>query len=288
MTSDQYCQQRTAASGSSFYYSFMFLPPEQRQAITALYAFCREIDDVVDECTDQGVASLKLNWWREELDRIYAGNGQHPVAEALKTAIDRYHLAKENLAEIIDGMAMDLHHVRYQNFKELNLYCYRVASVVGLLAAEIFGYQDRHTLKYAHQLGLAFQLTNILRDVREDAMRDRIYLPLDELARFGVTEQDILSGTQTPQVTELMKFQAQRIKEFYQQAFAQLPAQDRYNQRSGLIMAEIYMATLNEIADDNFQVLTHRISLTPLRKLWIAWQTARREKKIYRRLQKAA
>lgn len=288
MTSDQYCQERTAASGSSFYYSFMFLPPEQRQAITALYAFCREVDDVVDECTDHGVASLKLNWWREELDRIYAGNGQHPVAEALKTAIDRYHLAKEHLNEIIDGMAMDLHHVRYQSFKELNLYCYRVAAVVGLLAAEIFGYQDRHTLKYAHQLGLAFQLTNILRDVREDAQRDRIYLPLDELARFGVSEQDILSGNQTPQVTELMKFQAQRIREYYQQAFSLLPDQDRYNQRSGLIMAEIYMATLHEISCDNFQVLKHRIRLTPLRKLWIAWQTARREKKLHRRLLKAA
>lgn len=288
MTSDQYCQERTAASGSSFYYSFLFLPAEQRQAITALYAFCREVDDVVDECTDPGVAGIKLHWWRDELDRIYQGQGQHPVADALKTAIDRYHLPREHLQEIIDGMEMDLHQQRYETFKDLNLYCYRVASVVGLLAAEIFGYSDRHTLKYAHLLGLAFQLTNILRDVREDAMRGRIYLPADEMARFGVSEHDLLSGNQTPQVTELMKFQTERAMDYYRQAFEQLPAQDRYSQRSGLIMAEIYLATLREIAQDNHQVLRRRISLTPLRKLWIAWKTARHEKRLYRKTSKAA
>lgn len=288
MTSDQYCQERAAASGSSFYYSFLFLPPPQRQAIIALYAFCREVDDVVDECTDEGVARIKLQWWRDEVERILQGTGQHPVAEALKRACDSYHLPKEYLLEVIDGMEMDLNQARYASFKELNLYCYRVASVVGLMAAEIFGYQDRQTLKYAHLLGIAFQLTNILRDVREDAMRGRIYLPADEMSRFGVTEEDLFSGRQTPQVTDLMRFQAERARDYYRQAFEQLPAVDRYTQRSGLIMAEIYLATLEEIARENYQVLQQRTSLTPLRKLWIAWKTARREKKLHRQLGKSA
>lgn len=288
MTSDQYCQERAAASGSSFYYSFLFLPPPQRQAIMALYAFCREVDDVVDECSDVGVARIKLQWWREEIERILQGNGQHPVAEALKRACDNFHLPKEYLLEIIDGMEMDLNQTRYASFKELNLYCYRVASVVGLMAAEIFGYQDRQTLKYAHQLGIAFQLTNILRDVREDAMRGRIYLPADEMARFGVSDTDLLNGNQTAQVTELMRFQADRARDYYRQAFEQLPAGDRYSQRSGLIMAEIYLATLTEIAEDDYQVLLRRTSLTPLRKLWIAWKTARREKKHQRQAGKTA
>ena len=181
MTPDEYCQDKAAASGSSFYYSFLFLPPERRRAITALYAFCREIDDVVDECHDAQIAATKLAWWREELARVYAGNPQHPIGQALRPATERFNLPHELLSEIIDGMEMDLTQSRYLDFTALSLYCYRVASVVGLLAAEIFGYQDRHTQKYAHDLGMAFQLTNIIRDVGEDARRGRVYLPLDEM-----------------------------------------------------------------------------------------------------------
>jgi phytoene synthase len=273
MTPDQYCQDKTARSGSSFYYSFRFLPPDQRRAITALYAFCREVDDVVDMISEPGIARIKLNWWREEIARLFAGQAQHPVTRALTPVIEEFDLPQEQFLEIIDGMEMDLDQHRYASFKELALYCYRVASVVGLLAAEIFGYRDRHTLKYAHDLGIAFQLTNIVRDVYEDAQRNRIYLPLDELQRFGVQETDILNKKETPAFHELMRFQAERAKQYYTQALSQLPDADRYNQRCGLIMAAIYRATLAEMERDGFHVLQHRISLTPLRKLWLAWKT---------------
>jgi len=273
MTPDQYCQDKTAASGSSFYYSFMFLPPDKRRAITALYAFCREVDDVVDECSDENVARTTLAWWRSEIAAVYQGTPQHPVAQALVPVVRQFNLAQEHLQEIIDGMEMDLSQHTYADFKSLQLYCYRVASVVGLLAAEIFGYSDRKTLKYAHDLGLAFQLTNIIRDVGEDARRGRIYLPLDELAQFGVHTRDILDAKETEGFQQLMQFQIERAQRYYQQAFEQLPAADRKSQRTGLIMAAIYRATLDEVAASGCHVLRERISLTPLRKLWLAVKT---------------
>lgn len=283
MTPDQYCENKTARSGSSFYYSFLLLPAEQRRAIMALYAFCREVDDVVDECREPAVAQAKLDWWREEIARLYAGAPQHPVSRALHAAIARYQLPQEQLQEIIDGMAMDLTTSRYASFKELSLYCYRVASVVGLLAAAIFGYEDRHTRKYAHDLGIAFQLTNILRDVGEDAARGRIYLPLDELARFGVSEDEVLARRMSDRMRELLHFQAARARRYYDQAFAHLPPVDRYRQRSGLVMAAIYLSTLDAIEQQGLPVLERRVRLAPWRKLWIAWRTARGEARRERR-----
>lgn len=277
MTPEQYCENKAARSGSSFYYSFLFLPTEERRAIMALYAFCREVDDVVDECSDAAVAHAKLNWWREELAHLYAGNPQHPVTQALQPAVTRYALSHEHFQEIIDGMAMDLTQTRYATFKELSLYCYRVASVVGLMAATIFGYEDRRTLKYAHDLGMAFQLTNILRDVGEDAARGRIYLPADELARFGVSEDDIRAQRMTGGMHALLRFQAERARTYYDKAFAHLPTTDRYRQRSGLIMAAIYLSTLDAIEQQGFPVLARRVRLSPWHKLWIAWRTARGE-----------
>ncbi len=273
MTPDDYCQEKAAASGSSFYYSFLFLPPERRRAITALYAFCREIDDIVDECHDPQVAATKLAWWRQELARIYAGTPQHPIGQALLPATERFNLPQELLSEIIDGMEMDLTQSRYLDFTALSLYCYRVASVVGLLAAEIFGYEDRRTQKYAHDLGMAFQLTNIIRDVGEDARRGRVYLPLDELKRFSVTINDLYEARQTDEFRCLMEFQIERAEQYYTQAMAQLPASDRKAQRPGLIMAAIYRATLEEIKAEGCLVLKQRTSLTPLRKLWLAGLT---------------
>ena len=277
MTPEEYCQDKAAASGSSFYYSFLFLPPERRQAITALYAFCREVDDVVDECHDAQLAAIKLAWWREELDRLYAGLPEHPVTRALQKVLPRFSLPKELLLEIIDGMEMDLHQSRYPDFKALSLYCYRVASVVGLLAAEIFGHEDRRTLKYAHDLGLAFQLTNIIRDVGEDARRGRVYLPQDELARFGIVDAELLSATPPADFPDkfrrLMEFQIERAETYYAEALRQLPERDRKPQRAGLIMAAIYRATLTEIKRDANQVLSQRVSLSPLRKLWLAGLT---------------
>ena len=273
MNPHDYCQDKAARSGSSFYYSFMFLPADRRQAITALYAFCREVDDVVDECHDLSLAQTKLEWWRQEVGRVYNGTPTHPVGLALKDVIKGFRLPQEQLLEIIDDMAMDLSQTRYLDFKGLQLYCYRVASVVGLLAAEIFGYQDRQTLKYAHDLGLAFQLTNIIRDVGEDARRGRIYLPIEDLQRFNVPAKDLLEARYSEQFRELMAFQAERAEKFYDQAFAQLPAIDRKAQRPGLVMAAIYRTLLREIARDGFMVLDRRTSLTPLRKVWLAGTT---------------
>lgn len=273
MTPDQYCQEKAAASGSSFYYSFLFLPKEKRRAITALYAFCREVDDVVDECTDEQVARTTLNWWRTQVAEIYGGKPQHPVAQALVPVVKQFNMPQEHLLEIIDGMEMDLDQPRYADFKSLQLYCYRVASVVGLLSIEIFGYQDRQTLKYAHDLGIALQLTNIIRDVGEDARRNRIYLPMDEMQRFNVTAADILNARDSENFQKLMAFQIERAQHYYQQALSQLPDVDKKNQRTGLIMAAIYRATLEEVKASGCHVLSERVSLTPLRKLWLAWTT---------------
>jgi phytoene synthase len=271
---DAYCQQRTARSGSSFYYSFLFLPPPRRRAITALYAFCREVDDVVDEVSDPNVARMKLAWWRREVQSAYEGTPQHPVAQALAPVVREYALPDAHFQAVIDGMTMDLDQTRYLDFAALEAYCHRVAGVVGLLSAEIFGYGEPATRGYARDLGIAFQLTNIIRDVGEDAMRGRIYLPQDELARFGVAPSQILRRESTPQFCALMAHQVARAREWYARALGQLSPSDRKAQRTGLIMAAIYRRLLDEIERDGYAVLDRRTSLTPLRKFAIAWKTA--------------
>jgi phytoene synthase len=273
----QYCQERAAASGSSFYYSFVFLPPELRRAITAFYALCRELDDVVDECHERQVAEAKLDWWRTEIGHFANGEPEHPATRALFDTPQGRAIPPALLLEIVDGMAMDLNHTRYPDFKSLNLYCYRVAGVVGEIAAAIFdgarGEHDRDIRRYAHELGLAFQLTNIIRDVGEDARRGRIYLPQDELARFGVSEADLLNGRDSPAFQALMQFQYERAIAHYQSALATLPGRARRAQRPGLVMAAIYRTLLEEIRRSGFPVLRARVSLTPLRKLWLASKT---------------
>ena len=273
MTPDEYTQQKAAASGSSFYYSFLFLPQERRRAITALYAFCREVDDVVDEVPDVGVARTKLAWWRTEVANLFAGHPQHPVTKALAPFTKTHGIDAGRMNEIIDGMEMDLVYHRYPDFESLRLYCHRAAGVVGQLSASIFGYSNPATLEYAENLGIAFQLTNIIRDVGEDARRDRVYLPADELARFGLSPEDILARRGGESFRKLMQFQAERAHSYYDLAFSKLAPEDRKSQRAGLIMAAIYRTLLDEISRDKFQVLEQRVALTPLRKLWIAWKT---------------
>jgi phytoene synthase len=273
MTPDEYCQQKAAQSGSSFYYSFLFLPAERRRAITALYAFCREVDDVVDEVKDPGIARAKLAWWRTEVANLFAGHPQHPVTRALAPFAAAYGLDAARLNEIIDGMEMDLTHHRYADFEALRLYCHRAAGVVGQLSASIFGYSNPSTLEYAERLGIAFQLTNIIRDVGEDARRDRVYLPADEIARFGMEARDILARREDERFRALMAFQADRALSYYAAASERLAPEDRPSQRAGLIMAAIYRALLEEIRRDGFRVLDRRIALTPMRKLWIACRT---------------
>ena len=272
MTPEQYVQQKAAASGSSFYYAFLFLPKPRRAAITAFYAFCREVDDVVDDMVDPGVAATKLAWWQTEVAKAYAGQATHPVMLALMPLAADYQIEQRHLQSVIDGCQMDLAQTRYLDYPGLQRYCHLVAGVVGEVAANIFGQTQPQTTEYAHKLGQALQLTNILRDVGEDALRGRIYLPIDELQRFDVKAHEILKRSYSDRFTALMQFQAQRAHGLYDEALALLPQADRRAQKPGLMMASIYRALLREIERDNFQVLHQRVSLTPLRKLWLAWK----------------
>ncbi|MBN9203249.1 presqualene diphosphate synthase HpnD [Methylibium petroleiphilum] len=287
MTPQQYVQDKAAASGSSFYYAFLFLPPPRRAAITAFYAFCREVDDVVDEVSDPGVAATKLAWWRKEVAEAFAGQAHHPVLQALMPHVADYGIRAEHLSAVIDGCEMDLTQTRYLDDVALQRYCHLVAGVVGEVAASIFGCEpgrplSEGTRRYAHTLGRAFQLTNIIRDVGDDARRGRIYLPVSELQRFDVKAHELLKREApwgySERFTALMKFQAERAHRSYDEAFAALPADERRAQRPGLMMAEIYRTLLREIEATGFQVLHQRTALTPLRKLWLAWKTNWRER----------
>ena len=272
MSPQDYVQQKAAASGSSFYYAFLFLPPERRAAITAFYAFCREVDDVVDEVTDPGVAATKLAWWQKEVQQAYAGQASHPALLALMPHAASFGITAQHLLAVVEGCQMDLQQTRYLDWPGLQRYCHLVAGVVGEVAARIFGQTQDATTRYAHTLGLAFQMTNIIRDVGEDALRGRIYLPIDELQRFEVKAQELLQRQYSERFTALMKFQAERAHALYDEALALLPAVDRRSQKPGLMMASIYRTLLREIEASQFQVLHQRIALTPLRKLWLAWK----------------
>ena len=272
MSPEQYVQDKAAASGSSFYYAFMFLPKPRRAAITAFYAFCREVDDVVDDMRDPAVAQAKLAWWESEVARAYGGSPNHPVMQALMPWADPYGIEARHLHAVIEGCRMDLAQTRHLDFNSLQRYCHLVAGLVGEVSARIFGQTEPATTRYAHTLGLAFQLTNIIRDVGEDAMRGRIYLPADELKRFEVKPQEIFDRRYSDRFTALMRFQAERAQALYDEALALLPAMDRRAQKPGLMMASIYRTLLREIEREGFRVLHQRIALTPLRKMWLAWK----------------
>lgn len=274
MTPDEYCQTKAASSGSSFYYSFLFLPPERRRAITALYAYCREVDDVVDEVTDASVAEAKLAWWRKEIDALFRDQPTHPVTRALQPFLQMdFGITQPRLNAILDGMEVDLRQNRFLDYAALRRYAHLVAGVVGEISASIFGFRDPQTLQYAESLGRALQLINVIRDIGDDARRGRIYVPLDELQRFDVKAADLLNARYVDGFVPLMKFQAERARSNYWEAIALLPQIDRKSQRPGLMMGAIYSALLTELERENFRVLHQRIALTPLRKLWIAWRT---------------
>ncbi len=272
MSPQDYVQQKAAASGSSFYYAFLFLPKPRRAAITAFYAFCREVDDVVDDVADPAVAQQKLAWWQHEVAQAYAGQPTHPAMQALMPHTGNYGIRQDQLQAVIEGCQMDLGQTRYLDYPGLQRYCHLVAGVVGEVSASIFGQTDPATTAYAHTLGQAFQLTNIIRDVGEDALRGRIYLPVNELQRFDVKAHEVLKRTHSDRFVALMRFQAERAHGLYDQALALLPVADRRAQKPGLMMASIYRTLLREIEHEQFQVLHQRIALTPLRKLWLAWK----------------
>ncbi len=272
MTPQQYVQDKAASSGSSFYYAFLFLPKPKRLCITAFYAFCREVDDVVDEVTEMGIAASKLAWWRQAVLDAFQGQIHHPVLKALMPWTAEFGIQSHHLLSIIEGCEMDLTQTRYLDRAGLERYCHLVAGVVGEVSALIFGQRSKQTTQYAHTLGQAFQLTNIIRDVGEDALRGRIYLPIADLQSFDVKAHEILNRVDSSRFQALMTHQAQMAKALYSEAFDLLPSEDRRSQKPGLMMASIYRTLLNEIERANFPVLSQRVSLTPIRKLWLAWR----------------
>jgi phytoene synthase len=277
MTPEQYVNDKAQQSGSSFYYAFMFLPPVRRAAMTAFYAYCREIDDVVDEVHDPGVAATKLGWWKREVESAWAGNPSHPVMKALMPHVHTFGVRLDHLLAVIQGCEIDLQQTRFLDYAGLQKYCQLVAGIVGEVASNIMGRTQAQTVTFAHRLGLAMQLTNIIRDVGDDARRGRIYLPVSELQQFDVKAAEILKREApwgySDRFTALMKFQAERAHRLYDEALALLPEVDRNNQKPALMVGNIYRRLLREVEAADFQVLHQRISLTPLRKLWIACQT---------------
>ena len=266
-----YCRDITQRSSSNFYYAFRLLTRERHNALCALYAFCRFIDDIADQdlspADGQQPQSRKerlaqlLDTWREELTCCYAGTPRHPISCALADAARRFPIQQEHLVGIIDGVAMDLSRTRYQTFSELYEYCYRVASLVGLVCIEIFGYQSPRARDYAINLGIAFQLTNIMRDVGEDAQRGRIYLPLEDLDRFAYSEQELLSHEYNAAFLKLMTFEGQRAQEYYSRAVSLLDRQDRRSLVAAEAMRLIYHRLLKRIALQQFNVFQHRVTL---------------------------
>ena len=271
------CAEITRNSSSNFYYAFMLLQAQRRRALHAVYAFCRFIDDIADDDSARDAASL-LQRWREELDRVYRGTPTRAISRALADTIQQFNIPRRYFEELIAGVEMDLTRKRYTTFDELRQYCYRVASVVGLICIEIFGYTMPDARTYAEKLGIACQITNILRDVKEDAARGRIYLPLEDLARFAVTEDDILRGVYSANFVRLMEFEAARAQEFYREAEAALPNQDRSSLLTAEAMRMIYGALLERIMRSNYRVLDRRLSLSAPLKLYLvgrAWASAR-------------
>lgn len=280
MEPTRYCWEKAAPPGSSTYYALRFMPPAQRDALGALYAFTAEVGAVPDECSEPLVAHAKLDWWRAEVARLFERpeTAQHPVSRALRPALSQYPLDRELFTEIIDGYAMDVDYNRYPRFADLRLYCYRVASVPALLATEVLGYVDRRSRRFAETIGLARRLTQIIAQVRGDALNGRVYIPEEDLDDYGITASDFLRPQTTAGVTELLAAQVERTRALFEQANEALPATDRYAQRSHLILAKLDLTLLEELAADGLRVTEHKLELTPLRKFWIAWRVNRRER----------
>lgn len=260
----------TKGSGSNFYYAFLFLPKPKREAIYAVYAFCRLSDDLVDEAKAGGDPTAALTRWRKELDRYFQDSVGHPVIVAAGQAARRFNIPKTYFEELLKGMEMDLTRTRYATFDELYSYCYRVASVVGLICIEIFGYTNPRTKQYAERLGIAFQLTNILRDLAVDAARGRIYLPLDELRQFGYPEDALLGGVYNDAFVELMRFQCERAKDYYRTASAAMPGEDQRALLAAEIMRAIYRRLLLKIEQQRYDVFRTNVALPKSHKLLLA------------------
>lgn len=277
MNPQAYCQDLAARPGSDFRYSLLGLPPEQRQTLVAIQALQLETARIVEECRDDGIARTKLDWWRAEIGRLFAGDPQHPVTRALQPQLAGFNLPEEYFRELLDGVAMDLDYDAYPSFTELTLYVHRRGSIPALLTAEILGYQDRRaTPRFAHEAGALLLLFELLYEVRPRVQQGRFYLPEDEMRRFGVQISDLMAAQTTDRVRQLFIFQADRIRDYHRRALEALPDVDHHAQRSLLIRMELAMALLAEIAEDGYRLLEQRTCLTPLRKLWLAWRSRHR------------
>jgi 15-cis-phytoene synthase len=284
MSPDDYCHDLAGRQDSDFRYSLLGLPLVQRQALVAIQAFQLETTQMVNGCRDPGVARTKLDWWRAEIGRLFAGEPQHPITRALHPRLTRFNLPEEYFREILDGVAMDLDYDAYPSFAEMTLYVHRRGSTPALLAAEILGYQERRaTPRFAHEAGALLLLFDLLCAVRQQAQQGRVYLPEDEMRRFGVHPGDLLAAQTTDRVRQLFAFQAERIRDYHRRALEHLPDADRYAQCNLLIRMELALALLVEIAEDGYRLLEQRTHLTPLRKLWLAWRLRRSERRRYRR-----
>lgn len=264
------CAGGSRRTGKNFYYSFLVMPRQKRAAMCAIYAFMRRSDDIADSVANPAVALDGLRRWREQVDAALTnGDGSEPILPALADTVRRYRIPHRHFHELLDGTEMDQTTTRYATFDELYKYCYRVASAVGLVVLPVFGYKDEAALAPAEACGIAFQLTNILRDVKEDAAMGRIYLPQEDLKRFGVSEDDLLDARETPAFLELMRFEAARAREFYVKARPLVDMIDADSRGALAVMIAIYGGILNKIEDNNFPVLRERIRLSTAEKLWI-------------------
>ncbi len=279
MNPSQYCEEKTRGSGSSFYYAFLFLEEEKRRAMMALYAFCREVDDIADEISEEEVATQKIHFWQEELHRAFNDQPQHPVGRELQWAKNHFSLDEELFIEVLDGMLMDISGKPILKASDLSLYCYRVAGVVGLLSIEIFGYRSRKARNFATSLGEALQLTNILRDLKQDAAIGRIYLPQEDRIRFKVADQDFKEGNISEGMAALLQHYGEKAESAYVNALEQLPGEDRESLRPSLLMASIYYAQFKRLKGHNFDSWHHPAQISPLQKIWIAWRTWHYEKR---------
>jgi phytoene synthase len=274
----QFVSRLTRKSRSNFFYAFLCLPRPQREAIYAVYAFCRIVDDAVDLGGERAEQRAELRRWREEIGRVYEGVPAHPAAQRLQAAVRAFPVPRGALEEVLAGVEMDLLQHSYETFDDLRLYCERVASAVGLCCIEIFGYTDPRARDYAVDLGIALQLTNILRDLGDDARAGRVYLPQEDLRRFGVTQEELAAAHYTPRFLELARFQARRAREYYTRAWAALPAQDRTRLFAAEIMGRTYWALLDAMEAREFRVLDGRVALPAWRRMVIAlscWLGAR-------------
>ena len=269
------------ATGSNFYYSFLLLPNNKRKAIQDVYAFCRMLDDIVDEDQSGRDPYAELQYWRDEVEACYQGSPTSEFGERLIESIEEFELPKQPFLDLIDGMEMDLKWHSYQTFADLREYCYRAASTVGLICIEIFGYESARTREYAVNLGLALQLTNILRDLREDISRGRIYIPLEDLERFGYSENDLRANRYNAPFIELMKFEYARARSYFDKAAASLPEQDRASMFAAEIMGAIYKELLDQMPAVQFDVYRNRLTVTKTRRMKIAlgiWARSRLKK----------